>query len=55
MYLWTLLVAAPVSASAFISWRINLLLSLALLVPILILTLRPIGARPTKQTDSVHR
>ncbi|MBM3703990.1 MAG: undecaprenyl/decaprenyl-phosphate alpha-N-acetylglucosaminyl 1-phosphate transferase [Actinobacteria bacterium] len=42
MYLWTLLVAAPVSASAFISWRINLLLSLALFVPILVLTLKPI-------------
>ena len=41
MYLWTFLVAAPVSASAFISWRINLLVSLTLLVPILTLTLKP--------------
>ena len=55
MYLWTLLVAAPVSASAFISWRINLLLSLALLIPILILTLRPIRPIGPNATDAVIR
>jgi len=55
MYLWTFLVAAPVSASAFISWRINLLLSLALLLPILLLTLRPLqvnsSAKQNKQLN----
>ena len=41
MYLWTLVVAAPVSASAFISWRINLLLSLFLALPIFLLSIHP--------------
>jgi UDP-GlcNAc:undecaprenyl-phosphate/decaprenyl-phosphate GlcNAc-1-phosphate transferase len=40
LYLWTALIAIPVAASAFIYWRVNLVLAIVLFVPTLLISLR---------------
>jgi UDP-GlcNAc:undecaprenyl-phosphate GlcNAc-1-phosphate transferase len=42
MYMWTALIAVPVAASAFIDWRLNLVLALILFLPTLFISLRKI-------------
>lgn len=48
LYLWTALIALPVAASAFIDWRVNLLVAFIIFVPTLLFSLR---RRPTRNTE----